>query len=319
MKYIAHVKNRDYTIKGADVVEAVGNNIMMLAREGGLGNAAGVTLDKVRLDWKDGILGGKGGIEAEITAHGSDLLVNYDPITDEPKTAVIWVDAKREDSSETLPYEYELASDEEEEEEKKTDTPFDEPKSLAQAYGCYCAICDEIAANHARVPVKKNVLGGVCSNVEQRFPTMKIANPYKYIELVQQAVTRSYPRNDAKTKKLVERANELALNLMDADKAELVNIARDGSGFFHMVHAARWFESQNKITALSFYRNKAGLTGKQLAETVGISDRQIRKYESFDSALGSAGPMVVEKIAEVLKIAPTDIVDCGVVVMMDKE
>lgn len=313
MNYIARVASQDYPIEGKDVVEAVGNNIMALARKAGLGNTAGVTLDKVLLNWRDGILGGKGGIEVEITAHGSDLLVNYDPTEDKPKTATVWVNAKREDSSEELPYEYELV------EEKKPDSPFDEPKSLAQTYGYYCAICDEIAANHARVPVKKNILGGICANVEQRFPTMKIANPYKYIELVQQAVTKSFPKNDAKTKKLVERANELALALMDADKSELIKIARDGSGFFHMVHAARWFEAQNKITALAFYRNKAGLTGKQLADIVGISDRQIRKYESADSTLGSANHVVVEKIAKALNVAPKDLVEDGIVNTFDAE
>lgn len=316
MKYMVHRSGAsDFFIEGVDLKDAIENNFQTLAKEMKIGNAAGYQLDKVAMEYKPDILGGQGGVELSVIAHGSDLLVNYDPYKDEPKTSTIWIYAKKKEVPDGV-YEFEInhAS-------KQEVTPFDVPKSAGQALGFYRAVCEEIASNHSRVPIKGTNFTGLCANIETRFPTIKIVNPHKYVELIQQEVQRTRPKEDAQTKKLVERANELALLLMDYDNKEIVNGVNNGSELLSSIHAAKWFESNNKITALAYYRKKAGLTGKQLADIVGLSDRQIRNYESQNSRLADAKNIVVENLAKTLNVKQSDLVEDGIVVMVaaDKE
>ena len=104
---------------------------------------------------------------------------------------------------------------------------------------------------------------------------------------------------------------------MDYDNKEIVNDANKGIDLLASVRASKWFQDKNKITALAYYRKKAGFTGKQLAEIVGLSDRQIRNYEASDSRLCDAKNIVVENIAKALNVRPIDLVEDGVVVMVD--
>lgn len=55
---------------------------------------------------------------------------------------------------------------------------------------------------------------------------------------------------------------------------------------------------------LKFYRKKAGLTQKQLAEQTGIPVRSIQKYESGERMLEKAHADVVLRLADVLGIPP---------------
>lgn len=312
MNYTVHRSGAcDIGIEGTDIKEAVENNFSVLAKEMNIGNAAGYSLDKVTIEYKPGILGGKGGIELAVTAHGDDSLVNYDPYNDEPKVSTIWIYAKKEDLPEGY-YEFEINH-----EQKPESSPFDAPDSAGQALGYFRAICEEIASNHSRFPIKGTNLSGLCANIKTRFSNIEIANPHKYIELIQQEVRRAHPKEDAQTKKLVERANELALMLMDYDNKEIVNDINRGADLLAAIHASKWFENNNKITALAYYRKKAGLTGKQLAEIVGLSDRQIRNYESPNSSLGDAKNIVVENLAKALNVKQSDLVKNGAVVMVD--
>ncbi len=301
----------EFNIEGTDIKDAIEKNFKMLAKQMNIGNVAGYTLDRATIEYKPGILGGQGGIELNVVAHGSDSLVNYDPYNDNPETSTIWIYAKKEDLPEGF-YEFEINR-----EKKAETTPFDVPNSAGQALGFFRAVCEEIASNHSRFPVDGTTFSGVCANIELRFPTIKIVNPHKYVELIQQEVHRCRPKEDAQTKKLVERANELALILMDYDNKEITNDANKGIDFLASVRASKWFQDKNKITALAYYRKKAGLTGKQLAEIVGLSDRQIRNYEASDSRLCDAKNIVVENIAKALNVKPSDLVEDGVVVMVD--
>lgn len=316
MEYIAHTDVRNITISGEDIIEAVGNNINKLAREMGLGNAAGITYDKVTLGWKEGILGGKGCCEVRITARGSDALVNYDPYTDESKTAVIWIPAKREELPEEE-YEYPLSG---ETANELPLTPFDKVEDPGQKLGMFMALCNEISAEHARVPVSQGIFGGVTDNIATRFPTLMRANPHKYIMALQQAVQRTYPKNDAATQKLLDRTNELAMELFDVSADELRKAVNEGNWLLCQAKVHLWFKKQNNITALAYYRQKAGMTGKQLAEAIGVSDRQIRNYESMNgSTLGDAKNVVVENLAKALNVKTNDLVEYGVPVYVNKD
>ena len=77
---------------------------------------------------------------------------------------------------------------------------------------------------------------------------------------------------------------------------------------------------KGKITALAYYRTKAGLTGKQLADAVGISERMIRNYENpRGSTLGYAKFAVVQALANALNVNPDQLVNYGTAVLVDKE
>lgn len=96
----------DMAISGDGLIQAVENNFQSIARAYHVGNVAGYALERVRMEWRDGILGGKGGVELRITARGSDMLAEYDPTDDAPKDTVVWIHASREDLPE--PHEFEI-------------------------------------------------------------------------------------------------------------------------------------------------------------------------------------------------------------------
>ena len=87
----------------------------------------------------------------------------------------------------------------------------------------------------------------------------------------------------------------------------------------YKAHAKRYFETQHCMTALEYYRRKADLSVAQLAEMVGLSERQIFRYEATrNSALGNASQVVVNALANALNVAPTDLVkDRGVITVPD--
>lgn len=74
-----------------------------------------------------------------------------------------------------------------------------------------------------------------------------------------------------------------------------------------------------KETALQHFRTAAGVTQKQLADTVGISARQLQNYESSTSRLGDAKYSVVEKLAEAIGCSASDLVQDGLTVFVSRK
>jgi hypothetical protein len=62
--------NRRRDIEGQNIIDAIEANFGVIAKESGIGNAAGYIIDEVCIEYNHGILGGTGGAELTITAHG---------------------------------------------------------------------------------------------------------------------------------------------------------------------------------------------------------------------------------------------------------
>ena len=296
----------DFSISGDNLISAIEDNFSSLARQFGVGNAAGYVLDRVRMEWKGGILGGKGGIELCITAHGSDNLVGYDPTSDAPKDTVIWIRASRDDLPE--PYEFQINR-----EAPPDPTPFDAVESAGAAAGYAMAIMDEIAMHHSAFPPSIPPQ----QQVTFKNPNALKVNPRFALERMRGIMTSCRPKQDKETSALLDRLSELFLQLADA-KTDYS--AFESDALIYQLKGRGYFLARNKITALAAYRAKAGLTGKQLADAVGISERMIRNYENpRTSTLGDAKYSVVQALADRLGVQPGQLVDHGMAVLIDKE
>lgn len=293
-------------IEGETIIEAVENNFRAIAEHAEIGNAAGYQLDKVVLEYQPEALGGKGGAALVITAHGSDALLHYDPRTDEPKTTTLWIDGV---TPEELPEPDVTTFDGAQKKQQRT--PYEYPESLAEAWGNVTAFLDQIGLHHCRT---ENVWPSV--QTESAYHNLSRNNPFRYLEIMRQTVNRAHPNADAQTKKMLAQVDKLALYITDHTKEE--NAEAVQNVFLYQAIANNYLVAENKITALAYYRNKAGLSGRELGEKVGISDRQIRNYEHTPgSSLGDASCYVLQAISDVLNVKPSQLVDCGLAILVD--
>ena len=293
-------------IEGETIIEAVENNFRAIAEHAEIGNAAGYQLDKVVLEYQPEALGGKGGAALVITAHGSDALLHYDPRTDEPKTTTLWIDGV---TPEELPDPDVTTFDGAQKKQQRT--PYEDPESLAEAWGNVTAFLDQIGLHHCRT---ENVWPSV--QTESAYHNLSRNNPFRYLEIMRQTVNRAHPNADAQTKKMLSQVDKLALYITDHTKEE--NAEAVQNVFLYQAIANNYLVAENKITALAYYRNKAGLSGRELGEKVGISDRQIRNYEHTPgSSLGDASRDVLQAISDVLNVNPSQLVDGGLAILVD--
>lgn len=293
-------------IEGETIIEAVENNFRAIAEYAEIGNAAGYQLDKVVLEYQPEALGGKGGAALVITAHGSDALLHYDPRTDEPKTTTLWIEGV---TPEELPEPDVTTFDGAQEKQQRT--PYEYPESLAEAWGNVTALLDQIGLHHCRT---ENVWPSV--QTESAYHNLSRNNPFRYLEIMRQTVNRAHPSADAQTKKMLAQVDKLALYITDHTKEE--NAEAVQNVFLYQAIANNYLVAENKITALAYYRNKAGLSGRELGEKVGVSDRQIRNYERTRcSSLGDASRDVLQAISDVLNVNPSQLVDGGLAILVD--
>lgn len=293
-------------IEGETIIEAVEKNFRTIAERAEIGNGAGYQLDKVILEYRPEALGGKGGGALSITAHGSDSLLHYDPRTDEPKTTTLWIEGVTpEELSKPDVTTFDGTQD------KPQRTPYDDPENLSEAWGNVSALLDQIGLHHCRT---ENVWPSV--QTESAYHNLSRNNPFRYLEVIRQTVNRAHPNTDARTKKMLAQVDKLALYITDHTKEE--NAEAVQNAFFYQAIANNYLDSENKITALAYYRNKAGLSGRELAEKIGISDRQIRNYERVPlSTFGDASKDVIREIANVLSVPANKLVQSGLTVYVD--
>lgn len=90
-----------YIIKGENLIDAITNNFSKIADDSHLGNAAGFKLIKVTAQNKQGILGGKGGVELVIVHKGMPLANNL-PVNRQ-EIATVWID-----TDEKIDHEFEI-------------------------------------------------------------------------------------------------------------------------------------------------------------------------------------------------------------------
>lgn len=97
--------NADRTIGGRTLAEAIEGNFetVISGVRHRLGSAAGFAVDRVTVEYREGILGGKGGAEVSIWSHGLDLA--HRTVSKEPHRTTVWIHARPEDLREAPPEE----------------------------------------------------------------------------------------------------------------------------------------------------------------------------------------------------------------------
>lgn len=291
------------SISGETLAQAIENSFKSIAKMAGIGNVAGFELNKVWVDFpssnSEGVL--------HIRANGSDDLMEYDPIADQPRETVLYLTQVPE--AERVSFEIELRDN------RDLDRPHielfsddwikeDRPE---YTFGVFCAIVDEISDNHCRINSGKSVTKMICL----QYPNLADIDLQKFIKYALKCLNACYPNDDAVTNRLLLRAQELAAKLEDVTRLQ-----KSGHAILGYHHANFYFDTTNAVTALAAYRERVPLTQSELAEKVGISPRQIRNYESLHSTLGDAKYSVVEKIAEAVQTTPDKLVRNGIAIRL---
>lgn len=287
----------DLVIEGESLSEAIEANFDSIAKLAHIGNAAGWMLDRLWMEWTEGILGGQGGVTLYINAYGSDGLVKYDP-TEQPKLTKIWISATKEDCPE--PFEFELNTTPADSFDPFSDQALATPNAM---FGTIVGLMNEVGAHHSRYPedyVTANDIPQIQTVPLERFlPTLKAR------------FERTHPNKDPGTIKLMERIDQLTAALIASGKRY------DGSYIIYTYKVRHYFDTVGKITALAYYREKKEMTQQQLANKVGITLRQIQRYENArTSQLADAKYAVVERIAEVLDVQASQLVKNGFIVLL---
>ena len=281
----------NYYITGDTLVEAIKSNFKKIAYDCVIGNAAGYTLDKLTVEYKESILGGTGGAVLTIVAHGSDALVNYDPENDPTRTKTVWIKAKPEDVPER--YEFEL--------KHNPDPPFDpftceiDNSKISYYYGIACALVDRLISNYRGVPDDLNGVG-YTESLDARFRNLKRVNPKKYIEQIYKGIERYHIKQHPEATRLRARIDELLENVAK-EPFEL-----NAMYYLGYDHTEFYFKTQGK--RILYYRKIAGLTQQQVADAAGINLRLFQKFEGGERSLTKASYQTVSAISYALHVDP---------------
>lgn len=300
--YVAGDRKEICTLSGSTLIDAIEAGIDSICKNTGIAMAAGYCLDKVWMEYQESIFEGTGGIVLHILGHGSDAALNYDPYADPPHEETVWIGASKEDCP--LVYEFEIKEDA----PTKDFDPFslEAEKNVSSIFGTVYALAEDVAKNHSKIP---NDL--IDYNIPETLIRMA---PIRYLIALTNRMNQCRPKSDKATLRTTERITELM------DKfAEINPKTVDDSYISYYFRTKNYIQNNGKITAMAYYRQKAGLTQKQLADIMQISLRQITRYEQLPgSTLGTAKITVVRRLADTLKVTPDDLVDRGLVVLVDK-
>ena len=288
-EYQVYHRDGNYTISGDTLVDAVEANFGIIAQRSKIGNVAGYMLDEVWMEYENE------SVKLHIISHGSDGLVQYDPLKDTPKEKIVDIKADINDCPKRHYFEL-----------KENKTPFDPFGPLQGSgalFGTAKAMMDWVA-EHGCAETQYMMSSFV-------HPTACHSQPYKALLLMLNRLNHLHPKKDATTQKIMDRITELVDEFC---KSEEKHIADSYPIFYYKTMAA--LEKRGKVTALSKLRKKAGLTQQELADKVGISLRQLNRYEDKDqSSLGTAKYSIIVALAEAVNAKSQDLVKNGVVIM----
>jgi len=298
MNYTIHIGDAELQVQGDKLEDALEVKFPEIARMANIGNAAGYQLDDVRL------VPGPGSDEMilQITYRGSDLLVNYDPREDKPRTVSISVTGVPEAERVETVVELVPVADKFNPFADLSDKPDD--YRLGVAVGLF----DEVSVNHCRssengLPISTDLIAS--------YPTLLSAgNTDAALRLIDRRLRQRHPYDDEVTAKMISKAQELFKTCKLSPKC--------GGWVIYRAKTYVWFDQQGKQTALQKFRNSKGITQQQLADMVGISCRQIQNYEQPNSNLGDAKYSVVVAISSAIGCKPTDLVQGGSTVLVPK-
>lgn len=232
-----------------------------------------------------------------VFAHGSDGLIGYDATEDKDKEVVFRVAGV---AAEDLPEKhiFELV-------ENKFD-PFN-PKHLENktvTLGILKQCADHLAESKGKYAPR--VLPS--EMVDRKYPTMQKHNLPVYISQLMLQFSLAGVKKTEKNEKifdLIEKAIVALGGVKGVDETDIIAYYK----------TKNYFENAEKTTALQYYRKKAGLSQKEVADAVGMSLRQYQRYEAPVSGLGDAKKAVIEKIAEVVGCTMNDIICNGIPVL----
>lgn len=110
--------------------------------------------------------------------------------------------------------------------------------------------------------------------------------------------------------KYVDTVTELTNHfLYNGGLGELPLNLTDTNAPFERYMVDNYFYHIRKVTAMNFFRAKAGMTFENLAKETGLSLSQLKQYETAPgSTLGRARPATLKKLAQALNISISDIV-----------
>lgn len=292
--------NGKLAISGETLKDAIEHDFDQICRIKRIGNAAGYQLDGVWAEYNES----RQAVELHIVAHGSDMLVDYDPASDPMKEYICTIDAPADDCPVRI--DFELSSG-----ERRFD-PFDDAclTSPDRIYGALIGIIDETGRRHCKIPGDD-----VTMTVSCKFPNASTAFPLRYAEYCRAELARRRPKSDAATARLMERISQLAAKILDHPKDRFDN------GPIFKAKTAAYFQSVGRITALEKIRTSKNMTQKQLAEAAQMSARQLQNYEKCPgSTLFSASRSVPGRLAAALGVEVSDITDkAGSALLVDAD
>lgn len=110
--------------------------------------------------------------------------------------------------------------------------------------------------------------------------------------------------------KYVDTVTELTNHfLYDGGLGELPLNLTDTTAPFERYMVDNYFYHIRKVTAMSFFRAKVGMTFESMAKETGLSLSQLKQYEAAPgSTLGRARPATLEKLAQALNVNISDII-----------
>lgn len=287
-------------ISGESLVEAIEKNFKKIVSPLSLGNIAGYELEQVSAEYKEGILGGKGGVELTIVSHGSDALLDYNTENDPPKTTKIWIEASKAD----LPkrHEFELTP-------SKVFDPFDfeiEKVSKGFVLGVVCGLVDHMVLKcGSRHKNSRNDEFGLSRNLDLKCP-YKMYNLPLYIKQLQLAIAQQRLKNTLETRKYQQRIDELLSYIVNENKLPF-----DGTDYLGYYKTRFYFSTKAQKSRLTFFRNAAKLTQQETAELAGINVRQYQKIESGEQSLANTSYKVVANLARVFGVSTKTLVALG--------
>ena len=299
MKSYQIIKNsiEHVTVSGKNLEEAIGNNLTAIVKMTGIGNVAGFVLDDIRVEQI------ATGAKLYVTAHGSDRMKDYDPADDAPRSVALDIEGA---SDEDFPVVFTIG-------EKSFDPMHDD---LSDAHpsvvlGTIMGLSDEIAKNHASKPAAF----GIAFDTLNKYPTLPVVDLPHFCLLLWQRLTLCKQKQDKTTDKIMCR---IALLTEQLQSVKSIPGSEDSSTIWYY-KTKSYFDRLNKITMLAKLREDEGLTQQQLADQAGITLRQLARYEDAkSSSLGDAKYSVVERLAGILGVETSQLVQHGMAVLTDK-
>ena len=280
----------DLSIEGNTIKDAVEDCFPRIARHLNLGTVAGYQLLEVWCEYENSVQA----VVLHITAYGSDLLVDYDPTKDVPKSYSLIISTDRNDCPQRINFDLD--------EDHSVFDPFDDAclTTPSSYYGVLLGFINEIGLHHCKISTTDEIT----TLVTCQFPTASTTFPLKYVEYCRARLARLKPKTDNETTRMMERISELAIKIMDYPNERFTH------HHIFLAKTASYFETNGKITALAAIRTAKGMTQKQLADAAQMSVRQLQNYEKCPgSTLWSASRSVPGRLAAALGVEQSKIVD----------